>query len=220
MIKYVFILVLVGVYAHLFLHFFVNPNNECTILKDLSKEEITNNVYTKQPFLFDATGIKSDLTRKEKTVGKRYDRYDVSYRPIPLLEPYVRFEASRFLYETKKRWFETNEDCRTFYRIHKGLFQVTCIHPKYAELAENKKLLNQNKHVIRLTLHEDSILFVPNYWTVVFEPETTKSPETPETKSETPNTTETVETKGTLIEKIQYRTPMNQLAIAISKIFK
>jgi hypothetical protein len=115
-------------YARLYVHFIVNPNNECSILEEITKEEITNKVYTKLPFVFDATGMKSGTT--------------------PLIEPYVRFVSEQKVYEDKK-WTETRETCRTFYRIKQGCYEVRCIHPKYKELVSHPKLLKQNTQIIQ-----------------------------------------------------------------------
>jgi len=168
------IFLLVFFYAHLYVHFIVNPNNECSILEEITKEDITNKVYAKLPFVFNGEGMTSGS----------------------LLEPYVRFDTTRTFYE-KKKWTETHESCRTFYHIHKGCYEVACIHPKYKEQVPHKKILKQNSKILRLTLHEHSVLFVPTYWIVQFK-----------------------ETTPGKVEKITYKTPMNHLAISIGKIFE
>ena len=197
--KIVVLFILLSMYVHLYLHFIVNPNNECTILEDINKEEITNSVYVKQPFLFDALFLQKELTLQENKIKTDYgDVYDLSYSSIPLLEPYVRFYPKRTLIHStkKKKWLESNDSCRTFYRFHKGTYQVSCIHPKYKELVSNKKQLKEHPKIIRLTIHPDSILFLPAYWYVFISP---------------------IE-KDSMIDKIQYFTPLNQLANTISKI--
>ena len=200
MFKIVIIFILLSLYAHLYLHFIVNPNNECTILEDINKEDITNLVYVKQPFLLDASLLRKELEVKDlATLSEPYGNvYDMSYVSIPILEPYVRFSSKRQVvhFIKKKKWLDTNISCRTFYRFHKGTFQVSCIHPKYKELVSDKKQLKEHPSLIRLTLHSDSVLFLPCYWYVHIVP---------------------LE-KDNMVEKIQYFTPLNQLANAISKI--
>jgi len=208
MLKIIILFILLALYAHLYLHFIVNPNNECTILQDINKEDITNSVYVKQPFIFDASSLRRDLTlnekekreenKKEKEKENSIEKYDVSYVPIPILEPYVRFWVKRthLHLSKKKKWLDTNQSCRTFYRFHKGTFDVCCIHPKYKEFVSNKQQLKEHPKMIRLTLHEDSILSLPCYWYVHIIPLS----------------------KDSIVDKIQYFTPLNHCAIAISKI--
>jgi len=183
--------------AHLYIHFIVNPGNECALYTELTKEEVTNSVYTKQPFLFDATSLKGTYDLKDKIIGKKYNYYDVSYVSYPILEPFVRFFTKTTIIECKKkkRWKETNDSCRTFYKVQKGTLTITCIHPKYKNLLSSKKELKENDHLIRLTLHPDSELFIPNYWYIYVDP---------------------LETS--VLEKIQYYTPLNKVANTISKI--
>jgi hypothetical protein len=200
MFKIAILIFLLALYAHLYLHFIVNPNNECSILHDINKEDVTNTVYVKQPFMFDASLLRKEPKLKDKkfTTEDYGNVYDLSYVSVPILEPYVRFHTTRKVvhFTKKKKWLDTNLSCRTFYRFHKGNFKVSCIHPKYKELVSDKNHLKDHPRFIRLTLHEDSILFLPAYWYVQIVP---------------------LE-KDSIVDKIQYFTPLNQLANAISKI--
>ena len=198
MFKIILIVIMIAFCAHLYIHFMVNSNNQCELFLELTKEEVTNSVYTKQPFLFDATSLKGNYSLKDKIVCKKYDSYDVSYISYPILEPFVRFFPKTTIVECKKkkRWKETNDSCRTFYKIQKGTLNITCIHPKYKELLSSKKELKENEHLIRLMLHPDSALFLPNYWHIYVDP-----------------------LEDSVLEKIQYYTPLNKVANTISKIF-
>ena len=200
MFTIILLVIFLAFYVHLYLHFMVNPNNECTLLHDINKEDITNTVYVKQPFIFDASILRKEFSMipEAKTSEKYGDVYDVSYIPVPILEPYVRFNAKRTIvhFTKKKKWLDTNRSCRTFYRFHKGTFQVCCIHPKYKELVSSIQELKEHPNMIRLTLHQDSILFLPAYWYVQIIPLK----------------------KDSHVDKLQYFTPLNQLANLISKI--
>lgn len=199
MFKIVLVIIFVSFYAHLYIHFMINPNNECSFFNEMTKEEVTNAVYTKQPFVFDATKLTCSHELKEKKSDKKYDQYDVSYISHPILEPFVRFfpKVNVFECKKKKRWTETNSACRTYYKITKGTIHVTCIHPKYInkKMKLTKRDIKENENFIRLTLHADSILFLPNYWYVYIDP-----------------------LDKSVLEKTQYFTPLNKIAIAISKI--
>jgi hypothetical protein len=199
MFKIIIVFVFLSLYAHLYLHFIVNPNNEYTILEDINKEDITNSVYVKEPFIFDSSLLRKELVLKKDTLCKDIHVYDLSYVSVPVLEPYVRFYAKRTIHHfiKKKKWLDTNLSCRTFYRFHQGTFHVCCIHPKYKELVSSKQLKDHPK-MIHLTLHQDSCLFLPAYWYIQIIPVK----------------------KDSLVDKIQYFTPLNQVANAISKIIQ
>jgi hypothetical protein len=200
MLHILIILALFGMYAHLYIHFMVSPNNEASILHKLSKEDITNAVYVKLPFVLDATQLRREPKLGMKESHKEYDMYLLPYRPIPLLEPFVKFFPHRRVFDCKRKrkWLDTNDSCRTFYRIHTGSFHFSCVHPKMKPLLENLKGIKENDDLIHLTLYQDSLLFLPKDWTLYIEP---------------------LE-KSSILEKIQYYTPMNQIANAISNITK
>jgi hypothetical protein len=136
----------------------------------------------------------------EKESKKEYDLYELPYYSVPLLEPYVKFFPLHYVFECKrkKKWIETNDSCRTFYRVHKGSFHFTCIHPKKKNTLEKIKELKDHEELIHLTLYQDSVLFLPKDWHVYIEPLD----------------------KQSMLEKYQYYTPLNQVANAISKISK
>jgi len=206
--QYVMVFVLVFFYAHLYLHFLVNPNNQCSIVSNLTKEEVTDHVYQKQPFLLDATSFRKDCRKILSTLKPvsetSVESSSLSYEPIPILEPYVRFysDRKRMHFLKKKKWLETTESCRTFYHVYKGTFHVTCIHPHKKEDIPKKtkdyKLLKKNVDLLQLTLHEDSMLFLPKDWILYIE---------------------SLE-KDSMLEKIQYYTPLNLLANSIFEIYK
>ena len=198
---HIFIIVaLFGIYAHVYVHFIVSPNNEASILNKITKEDITNAVYSKLPFVFDATILRKEPNLGEKESQKEYDLYVLAYHPIPLLEPFVKFFPHRNVFhcKRKKKWVETNDSCRTFYRIHKGSFHFSCIHPKMKHLVEKVKEIKENEDLVHLTLYQDSILFLPKDWYLYIEPLD----------------------KDSILEKVKYYTPLNQVANAISKISK
>jgi len=102
------IIALFGIYAHLYVHYMVSPNNEASILNKINKEDITNAVYSKLPFVFDATTLRRDPKLGEKETHKEYDLYKLSYHTISILEPYVKFFPCRKVFECKRKrkWLE------------------------------------------------------------------------------------------------------------------
>ena len=194
----IFIILFIFIYLHIYLHFRVSNENELITLNDVCKKEITDHIYYKQPFVFDGTSIqhKINLDEETKTTFKGYDVYKLIYEPVKLLEPTVKFFPSVSAYSIRKKNkfidVETNLECRNFYRVQKGKAKFICIHPKYSEHFINHKnidFIKNNENMIHVELEENKILFLPNYWHVSFE---------------------SLE-KDTLIEKIKYKTILNQI---------
>ena len=221
MLTLVCILGLVMLYLHTYVHFYVNPSNELITLEDVYRQELTSQIYTKLPILFHAKTIRREpeLTEPKKADG--YVVYHTLYEPVPLLEPSVKFFPSSRVYQFKDvsgqataeqatataeqaaepRPFilETNLACRSFYRIHTGKYKVTCIHPKYTDHfnggVKDPSFIQSHPQMLHLELHQDSILFLPNYWYVLLEP-----------------------IEPGQIEVIQYSTPLNLLNFAFEQV--
>jgi hypothetical protein len=199
----IFIVLFIFVYLHICVHFRISKDNEFVTLDDICRKEITNTIYLKQPFYFDGISIKHKIDLNLKTSFKGYDKYNLTYDPIPLLEPTVKFYPKSSAYSFRKSGknseVETNLECRNFYFIHKGSAKITCIHPKYSEHFSNKcvEFIKNNENMIHINLKENQVLFVPNYWYVFIE---------------------SLE-KDTLIEKIQYKTILNSINFVYDKIY-
>jgi hypothetical protein len=199
------------IYIHIYLHFKINPLNELSILTDKCKQEISNTCYYKLPFIInDATFINtidiSNCTKYNDTKcndtksndTKLNNIYIKEYDPIPLLEPYVKFFTNNTIHKIKKNKIidiHSNLECRNFYIVHKGIVEITCIHPKYKDhlntINENTyKFIENHSSMIHLTLHEKEILFLPNYWYIYVK-----------------------SNKNTIIEHIKYSTILNNFTI-------
>lgn len=201
------------IYLHVYIHFKISSLNEFSEIKydsvdDLSKQKIMTTIYYKLPFVFDGTSIlkpfdikdikrqkESTESTKSKDLKDSKDKlklkyYQKTYEKMALLEPSVRFFTKNIVYELKKNKkidIHHNLECRNFYLIHTGKVIVYCIHPKYKDLTiEN---VEKNEDILRVELHPNSILFVPNYWNVYIKGIEKKS----------------------IIEKVQYKTILNEV---------
>ena len=239
MLTLVFVLGLVLLYLHTYVHFYVNPLNELVTLDDVYRQELTSQLYSKLPILFHAKTIRRDpeIRCVPSVQREGYVVYDTLYEPVSLLEPSVKFFPSSKVYqfadvsgqavatrgttqateaqvttqateaqvttqdpaETKPFLVETHLACRTFYRIHTGKYKVTCIHPKYTDHftrgIKEPSFIHEHPQMLHLELHQDSILFLPNYWYVLLEPIVPGQ-----------------------IEVLQYSTPLNLLNFAYDQI--
>ena len=196
------VFIIIVLYFHIYIHFCINSENELLNVSDVCKTELTSTIYKKQPFLFNGMTLRKEPElSKNKISHKYYDIFVSTYQSSPLLEPTVRFFPVSHFYKFSKPGksiLETNLECRTFYRVHSGKFQMTCIHPKYKEHFTEKhdsKFIKEHTQMIHLEVHPDSILFIPNYWFVYIEPLT----------------------KDASLEKIQYSTILNQVNFLYKK---
>lgn len=190
--NWLLIVFFIMVYIHIFLHFMVSRANQLSKLKDVCKEDITNTIYFKLPFMFDGSTIIQNVDISACT--KLDNKYIKTYESIPMLEPYVKFFTNNEIYKIKKGKIikpHRNVECRNFYILHKGKVHITCIHPKYRETFKETDVFIENDEHIHLELTEKQILFLPNYWYIYIK----------------------AEDKHTIIEKIQYSTIMNQVNI-------
>ena len=180
-----FLLIMIAI--HIYLHFIVHPENYLSTLKDTTREEITNTVYYKLPFIINGSDIIQPTKLKEYT-KKEKGIYTKTYESIPLLEPLVKFFPNDIVYKIKKNKYlplHYNLECRNFYIVHKGIVKVYAIHPKYKDILLDK--MEDHSKILQITLAEKEILFVPNYWRVYIKA-----------------------IDESIIEKVQYKTIMNQ----------
>jgi hypothetical protein len=196
--------IIVTLYLHAYLHLSVSSDNQVLGLDDVCKEEITNYVYFKQPFLFDGTSVTLDAidTLHTTQLGKcTIGALDYPSKGYELLEPNVRFYPKHFLIKLDEVGdycpVEMNLECRTFYKVHQGKVQAVCIHPKYSEHFnhDNHEYAKSNHRFLHLELHKNSILFLPNYWHVYIEALDPSS----------------------VVQKLQYKTIMNEVSFLYDK---
>ena len=180
-----FLLIMIAI--HIYLHFIIHPENYLSKLKDTTREEITNTVYYKLPFIINGNDILQPIKLKEYT-KKEKGIYDKTYDPITLLEPLVKFFPKDTVYKVKINKFlplHSNLECRNFYIVHKGIVKVYAIHPRYKDILIDK--IEEHSKILQITLAEKEIIFVPNYWGVYIKA-----------------------IDNAIIEKVQYKTIMNQ----------
>jgi hypothetical protein len=173
-----------------------------TIIKPFELKDIKKN---------DKKDKKND--KKDKKNAKDNEKiYKKTYEKMALLEPSVRFFTKDSVYELKKNKISLhrNLECRNFYLIHTGKVIIYCIHPKYknqideinlsksdkpeskanSEKMKTKEIekIVENDDILRVELHPNSILFVPNYWYVCIKG-----------------------LEKSLVEKVQYKTILNEV---------
>ena len=194
------------IYLHIYIHFKISKFNDFSQIQDVSKEKIMSTIYYKLPFVFDGTSILKQIDLKTlkdekknikdvthiKDVKCKKDKriYKKTYQNYPLLEPSVRFFTNDTVYELKKNKkidLHRNLECRNFYMVHSGKIDAYCIHPKYKNIDDIDKFI-ENNEILHVELYPNSILFVPNYWYVYIK-----------------------SSEKSIIEKVQYKTILNEV---------
>jgi hypothetical protein len=201
--NFVLIFSVIMVYLHIFIHFKINIYNEFNSITDVCKDNILSCVYYKLPFVFDGSTIIKPFDLKQCSKNKN-DRFHIkTYESMPMLEPGVKFFTKNSVYELskpgKKIDIHSNLYCRNFYLVHSGKVSVYCIHPKYKEHLNNKNVydfIEKNDQILHLELSPNTILFLPNYWYISIKA-----------------------LEKTVIEKIQYKTILNEVNFLYAKYF-
>jgi hypothetical protein len=179
-----FLLIMTAI--HIYLHFVIHPENYLSILKDITREEITNTVYYKLPFIINGNDIVQPIQLKE-CIKIDKGTYTKTYEPISFIEPFVKFFTNDYVYKLKKNKFlpkHFNLECRNFYIVHKGIVKVHVIHPKYKDVLTDN--IENHSKILQITLTEKEMIFVPNYWGVYIKA-----------------------LDDAIIEKVQYKTILN-----------
>jgi len=165
----------------------IHPENYLSKLKDTTREEITDTVYYKLPFIINGADFIHPVVWNDCVKIAKHT-YSKTYESIVLLEPMVKFFPKTTVYKLKKSKVfpvEYNLECRNFYIVNKGFVMVHAIHPKYKDILNNK--IEDHSKILHITLTDKEIIFVPNYWGVSIKA-----------------------LEDSVIEKVQYKTILNQ----------
>ena len=184
--KIILYFLLIKIVIHVYLHFIIHPENDLSTIKDNTREEITDTVYYKLPFIIKGLDTPPIELKECVKISKRV--YSKTYDAITLLEPLVKFFPKDSVYKLNKNKstpIEYNLECRNFYIVIKGSAIIHAIHPKYKDVPVDK--IEEHTKILHNTLGEKEAIFIPNYWGVYIKA-----------------------LDNTIIEKVQYSTIMNQ----------
>lgn len=172
------------VYFLIYVECKINKNNKIYHYdKELTRQNISNEILLKAPFHFDGAHLNSPLEfgnykSKKKDKDNKMKEYIMVQDEILLLKPYVKSEVSDTLYCMKangKIDIHSNDESINYYFIRSGSAEIFLIHPKFKDNfsmkkkssnKETHKYIENNEHFHNLKCKAGSVVFVPNYWMV------------------------------------------------------
>ena len=178
------ILFIFSVYFLFYVELKINKHNKIYKYdKELTRQNINNDILLKMPFYFDGSHLNSKLNvsnyrMKEKDKINKSKEYNMVGSELLLLKPYIKTDVTETLYSIKdggKIRIHTNKESVNYYFVRDGSVNIFLIHPKFKENFETCEKANSkerdayienNEHFHRVICVKGTILFVPNDWIV------------------------------------------------------
>jgi len=172
-------------YFLFYVEYKINKNNEIyKYEKELTRQNINNDILLKMPFHFDASHLNSSLNtnnykliKKDKSTGiKEYN--SIAENELLLLKPYIKSNIINKMYSIKSGGdfdIHANNESVNYYFVRDGSVEIFLIHPKFkdnfktGEKSNNKEIKNyieNNTHFHNVKCAKGTIIFVPNEWFV------------------------------------------------------
>lgn len=181
--------------------------------KELTRQNINNEVLLKMPFYFDGSHLNTSINIsnykiKEKDKINKSKQYNMVGSELLLFKPYIKTSVTDALYSVKKNGqikIHTNDESINYYFVRDGSAEMILIHPKFKDNFENiqnsistevKHYIENNDHFHKVNFYKGTIAFVPNDWMIYMK---------------------NVGTVDCLIEKISYSTIINKFMLYFKK---
>lgn len=206
------ILLIFALYFLFYVECKVNKNNKIFAYdKELTRQNINNEILLKMPFYFDGEHLNNEIKIKNCKIEEKYKHekrkvYQNLENNIILLQPYIKFDCNNKLHEIKKNGtykIHKNEESINYYFVRDGSCEIILIHPRFKEnFQENdcskslESYIEGNSHFHTVKCNKGSIIFVPNEWLVYIKNNNDKE---------------------CLIEKLSYSTIINKFMLYFKK---
>jgi hypothetical protein len=205
---------IITVYFLFYIEYKVNKyNNIYEYDKELTRQNINNEILIKTPFYFDGSHLNfplsvSNYTMKENDKNNKFKEYNMVESELLLLKPYIKSEVSDKLYSIKKDGqigIHKNRESINYYFVRDGSAEIFLIHPKFRDNFEtdkkstNKDLkdyIGKNEHFHKIECSKGTIVYVPNDWLIYIQ---------------------NLETVDCWIEKLSYSTIINKFMLYFKK---
>ena len=184
-VEILFALFIFVAYFLFYVEYKVNKHNEIyKYEKELTRQNINNDILLKMPFYFDASHLNHSLNinnykliKKDKSNGfKEYN--SIAENELLLLKPYIKSNITNKIYSIKGNGIfdiHTNNESINYYFVRDGSVEIFLIHPKFKdnfkpdEKSNDKKMNNyieNNTHFHNVKCTKGTIVYVPNDWIV------------------------------------------------------
>jgi len=183
-LEIVFVLFVFIVYFFIYVEYKINKNNKIYDYdKELTRQNINNDLLLKTPFYFDGGHLNLPLENsnykiKRKDKDNRMKEYGLVRDELLLLKPYIKSYMSNTLYSMKENGrinIHSNTESINYYFVRSGSADIFLIHPRFKDnFTINKKTTNKeiqryieiNDHFHKLQCETGNIVFVPNHWMI------------------------------------------------------
>jgi hypothetical protein len=202
------------IYFLFYVEYKINKHNKIYEYdKELTRQNINNEILLKMPFYFDGSHLNSSVNIsnykiREKDKTNKFKEYNMVESELILLKPYIKSSLTDTLYSMKKDGqlkIHTNDESINYYFVRDGSAEMILIHPKFKDNFENaekantkeiKDYIENNDHFHKVNCSKGTITFVPNGWMVYVK---------------------NISTSDCLIEKLTYSTIINKFMLYFKK---
>ena len=212
-LELLFIIFIFTAYFFFYVEYKVNKNNNIYRYdKELTRQNINNEIMLKMPFYFDGAHLNSELNVSsckmiKKDKKNKFKEYSMMKNELLLLKPYIKCDLKDRLYLIKgggQICIHTNLESVNYYFARSGNAQLFLIHPRFKENFETDKTngkelenyIEKNEHFHKLKFNKGTIVYVPNNWMIYIK---------------------NVEKEDCYIEKISYSSLINRFMFYLKK---
>lgn len=170
-------------YFFFYVEYKTNKNNKIYEYdKELTRQNINNEIMLKMPFYFDGSHLTSPLNINNYKLIKKDKKnnvkeYSMMETELMLLKPYIKCDLKTSLYAIKNGGqlsVHSNTESVNYYFAKSGRAKLFLIHPKFKDNFDtnqtNKKELQDyienNQYFHKLPFNKGTIVYVPNNWMV------------------------------------------------------
>lgn len=183
-LEILFALFIFFAYFFVYVEYKINKNNKIYHYdKELTRQNINNEILLKLPFYFDGDHLNLPLENanyklKKKDKDNKLKEYNTVRDELLLLKPYIKSNMLNHLYSIKENGrmnIHSNLESINYYFIRDGFADVFFIHPRFKDNFTNdkktttkeiQKYIESNDHFHKLKCKKGTMIFVPNHWMV------------------------------------------------------
>ena len=183
-IEILFVIFLFISYFLFYVEYKINKHNKIYEYdKELTRQNINNEILLKTPFYFHANHLNAPLNVtnykvKEKDKINKTKEYVIAESKLELLKPYIKSNTINKLYSIKKDGkigIHANDESINYYFVRNGNAKIFLIHPKFkdnfdsnqhGDAKEIESYIEKSEHFRSVDCEKGTIMFVPNKWLV------------------------------------------------------